>query len=95
MCIFTQKQSGIGFKVDALFGHFAYLHSLNTVVELHTNIVLIHFGSQPISTALFEPRKQGFTGNRTAPPAIMHCVCSKITDCGSRTGGIENVWSCC
>ena len=49
MCIFNavKKQSGIGFIVDALFGYFAYLHSLYTVVELHRNFVLIHFGRQP------------------------------------------------
>ena len=49
MCIFNavKKQSGIGFIVDALFGYFAYLHCLYTVVELHTNFVLIHFGRQP------------------------------------------------
>ena len=46
MCIFkaVKKQSGIGFILDALFDYFAYLHSLYTVVELHTNFVLIHFG---------------------------------------------------
>ena len=33
------KQLGIGFIVDALFGNFAYLKSLYTVVELHTNLV--------------------------------------------------------
>ena len=38
-----KKQSDIGFIVDALLGNFAYLHSLYTVVELHTNFVLIHF----------------------------------------------------
>ena len=49
MCIFNaaKKQSGIGFIVDALFSNFAYLNSLYTVVELHTNFVLIHFGRQP------------------------------------------------
>ena len=48
MCIFIEvkKQSGIGFIVDALFGYFAYLHSLYTVVELHINFVLIQFGRQ-------------------------------------------------
>ena len=46
MCIFNaiKKQSDIGFIVDALLGYFAYLHSLCTVVELHTNFVLIQFG---------------------------------------------------
>ena len=44
----VKKQSGIGFIVDALFGYFAYLHSLYTVVELHTNVALIHFGRQPV-----------------------------------------------
>ena len=46
MCIFNavKKQLGIGFIVDALFGYFAYLYSLDTVVELHTNVVLMHFG---------------------------------------------------
>ena len=49
MCIFNavNMKSGIGFIVDALFGNFAYLHNLYTVVELYTNFVLIHFGSQP------------------------------------------------
>ena len=41
----------IGFIVDALFRYFAYLHSLYTVVELYTNIVLIHFERQPILKA--------------------------------------------
>ena len=52
MCIFNtvKKQSGIRFIFDALFGYFAYLHSLYTVVELHTNFVLIHFGRQPYYT---------------------------------------------
>ena len=51
MCIFNavKIQSGIGFIVDALFGNFAFLHNLYTVVELHTNFVLIHFGSQSIT----------------------------------------------
>ena len=42
MCIFNafEKQSGIGFIVHTLFGYFAYLHSLYTVVELRTNFVL-------------------------------------------------------
>ena len=50
MCIFNavKKQSGIGIIADALFGYFAYLHSLYTVVELHTNFVLIHVGRQLI-----------------------------------------------
>ena len=43
----VKNQSGIGFIVDALFGCFVYLHSLYTVVELHTNFVWIHFGRQP------------------------------------------------
>ena len=49
MCIFNvvKKQSGIGFIVDALFGYSVYVHSLYTAVELHTNIMLIHFGRQP------------------------------------------------
>ena len=49
ICIFNavKKQSGTGFIADALFGNFAYLQNLYTVVELHTNIVLIHFESQP------------------------------------------------
>ena len=42
-----KKQSVKGFTVDALFGLFAYLYSLYTVEELHTNFVLIHFGRQP------------------------------------------------
>ena len=42
----VQKQSGIGFIVDALFGNFPNLLNLYTAVELHTNIVLIHFESQ-------------------------------------------------
>ena len=43
MLIFNtvKKQLGIGFIVDALFGYFVYLHSLYTVVELHTTFVLI------------------------------------------------------
>ena len=51
MCIFNvvKMLSSIGFIVDALFGNFAYLHNLYTAVELHTNFVLIHFGSQPFS----------------------------------------------
>ena len=44
----VKKQSGIGFIVDALFDNFRYLHSLCTVIELHTNFVLIHFGRQPL-----------------------------------------------
>ena len=49
MCIFNavKKQSGIGFIVDALSGNFVYLHSLYTVIELHTNFVLINFERQP------------------------------------------------
>ena len=39
--------SGIEFIVEAVFGNFEYLHNLYTVGELHTNFVLIHFGSQP------------------------------------------------
>ena len=35
-----------GFIVDALFGNCAYLQNLYTVIELHTNFVLIHFESQ-------------------------------------------------
>ena len=50
MCIFNavKKPSGIGIIVDVLFGYFTYLHSLYTVVELHKDFVLIHFGRQPI-----------------------------------------------
>ena len=42
MCIFNavKMQSSIGFIVDALFGNFAYLNNLYTIVELHTNFVL-------------------------------------------------------
>ena len=43
MCIFNavKKQSGIGLIANALFGNFAYLHSLYTVVEVvGTNFVL-------------------------------------------------------
>ena len=45
MCIFNavKKQSGIGFIVDVLIGNFAYLNSLYTAVEVHTNSVLIQF----------------------------------------------------
>ena len=43
-----KMQTGIRIVVDALLGNFAYLHSLYTVVELHTNFVLIHFERQPI-----------------------------------------------
>ena len=55
MCIFNAvtKQSGIGFMVNALLGNFAYLHNLYTVVELHTNFVLIHFESQPLCDAMW------------------------------------------
>ena len=44
MCIFNavKMQSGTGFIADALFGNFAYLHNLHTVIELHTD-----FGSPP------------------------------------------------
>ena len=42
-----KKQSGIGFIDDALFGNFAYLHNLYTVVELHKNFVVIYFEKQP------------------------------------------------
>ena len=35
----VKKQSGIGFIADALFGNFAYLHNLYTVIELHANFV--------------------------------------------------------
>ena len=47
MCILNavKKQSGMEFIMDPLFGNFACLHSLYTVVELHTNCVLIHFES--------------------------------------------------
>ena len=45
----VKNLSGTGFIVGALLGNFAYLHSLNTVVEPHTNLVLIHFGRQPNS----------------------------------------------
>ena len=50
MCIFNavKKQSGIGFIVDALFDYFACLHNSYTVVELHSNFVLLHFGRQPV-----------------------------------------------
>ena len=50
MCIFNtvKKQSGIRFKFDALFFDFAYLYSLYTVVELHTNFVLINIERQPM-----------------------------------------------
>ena len=43
----VKKQSGIGIIVNALFGNFAYLHNLYSVVELHTNFVLKHLESQP------------------------------------------------
>ena len=51
MCIFNavKLQLGIGFIVDALFDNFAYLHNLYTILELHTNFVLMHFESQPYS----------------------------------------------
>ena len=41
MCIFNliKKQSGSGVIVVALFGNFAYLRNLYTVVELHTIFV--------------------------------------------------------
>ena len=49
MCIFNvvENQTGIGFIIDTLFGNITYLHNLCTVVERHTNIVLIYFESQP------------------------------------------------
>ena len=60
MCIFKaiKKQSGIEFIVDALFDNFAYLHYLYTVVELHTNFVLIHFESQPLCLNLSQCSNQ-------------------------------------
>ena len=50
MCIFNavKKHYGIGFIVDALFGNFAYVHNLCTVVELYAYFVLTHFESQSI-----------------------------------------------
>ena len=48
MCIFNA--SSIRFTVDALFGYFAYLHNLYTAVELYTNLILIYFGSQPLTS---------------------------------------------
>ena len=47
MCILNpvKMQSGIGFIFDALFGYFAYRHTLYTVIQLHTNLVEIHFES--------------------------------------------------
>ena len=50
MCFFNavKKQSNIGFIVDALFGNFAYLRSLYTVEEMHTNFVVTHFVRQPV-----------------------------------------------
>ena len=52
MCIFNavKKQSGIGFIVDVLLGYFTWLQWY-TVVELHTNFVLIHFRRQPQYTS--------------------------------------------
>ena len=49
MCIFNvvEKQLAIGFIADALLANFAYLHNLYTVVEMHTNVALLHFESQP------------------------------------------------
>ena len=35
----VKKQSGVAFIVDALLGYFANIHSLYTVVELHTSFV--------------------------------------------------------
>ena len=48
ICIFNavERQSSNGFMVDALFGNFAYLLNLYTVVELFNDFVLIHFESQ-------------------------------------------------
>ena len=62
ICIFKalKIQSVIGFIVDALSGYFSYLHSLYTVVELHTNFVLIHFGRQPILWCFFLPKNVHF-----------------------------------
>ena len=47
-CVFiTQSKSNKASDLyDALFGNFAYLHNLYAAIELHTNFVLIHFGSQ-------------------------------------------------
>ena len=53
----VKKLSGIGFMVDALFDYFTYPHSLYTVVELHTNFVLIHFESQHSSIIEQNSRK--------------------------------------
>ena len=36
--LFFRKQSGIWFIVEALFDNFAYLNSLYSVVEVHTNL---------------------------------------------------------
>ena len=44
----VKKQSGIVFIVDALYSYLVYLQGSYTVVELHTNFVLIHFGWQPM-----------------------------------------------
>ena len=48
MCILkaVKMQSVFRFIVDALFVNFAYLHNLCTLVELHTNFVLIHLVSK-------------------------------------------------
>ena len=45
MCIFkaVKKQSGIGFIVDALFGNFAYLHSLYTMVDVAYKLCIDSF----------------------------------------------------
>ena len=48
----VENQSCNGFIVDALFGNFAYLHNLYTLVELHKNFALIHFENQPICRSL-------------------------------------------
>ena len=52
--VFLTLSKKIGFIIDALFGNFVYLHNLYTVVELHTNYVLIHFKRQLLLD--FRPR---------------------------------------
>ena len=55
VCIFkaVKKQSGIEVIVNALFGYFAYIHSVYTIVEQNTNFVLKQFARQSFSNFKF------------------------------------------
>ena len=67
MSIFNavKMQSGIGFIVDALFGNFAYLHNLYTVVELHINFVLIHTYIHTYRISYYNPNFIQIVGSYT------------------------------